>query len=220
MNRLPNAVQYTGPTAADLDRIPIVLKDRPQWVLWRGVDKVDKRTGEIKLTKEPYNACPERRAGQTTFAKASSTNAKTWSTFAEVVAMLAQALATWKNKAPADYRGGGIGFVFSRDDAFCGIDLDKCRNPETGELEPWAAAIIAQVDSYSEASPTDTGVHIIAEGELPEGDRKKDRVEMYTEGRYFTITGRHLPGTPTTVQPRQEAITAVHTAHVARPSAP
>jgi phage/plasmid-associated DNA primase len=220
MNTLPNAVQYTGPTAADLDRIPIVLKDRPQWVLWRGVDKVDKRTGEIKLTKEPYNACPERRAGQTTFAKASSTNAKTWSTFATVVAALPQALAAWEQEAPADYRGGGIGFVFSPDDAFCGIDLDKCRHPETGAVEPWAQEVIAQVDSYSEASPTETGVHIIAEGELPAGDRKKGRVEMYTEGRYFTITGRHFADTPPTIEARQEAITAVHAAHVARPQTP
>jgi putative DNA primase/helicase len=216
----PTAV-YTGPTAAELACIPEALKARPQWVLWRGVDKVDEDTGEIKLNKVPYTTRRSTKAGRATFeSKASSTNKKTWGTFAAVVAALPPALAAWEHEAPADYRGGGIGFVFSPDDPFCGIDLDKCRNPETGELAPWAAAIIAQVDSYSETSPTGTGAHILAEGILPPGDRKKDRVEMYTEGRFFTITGQHLPMTPTTIEARQAAITAVHTAHVARPKDP
>jgi len=206
------SIPYTGPTAAELDRLPAVLKTRQQWVLWRGIDKVDKRTGEIKLNKVPYNA--------QTLKKAMSTNAKTWSTFADVVAALPKALAAWEEESPADYRGGGIGFVFSPQDPFCGIDLDKCRNPVTGELAPWAAAIIAKVDSYTEASPSDTGAHIIAEGTLPPGDRKNGSVEMYEEGRYFTITGQHLSMTPTAINARQEAIDAVHAAHVARPVPP
>lgn len=211
---------YTGPTPFELACIPEALKARPQWVLWRGVDKVEEDTGEIKLNKVPYTTRRSKQAGWSTFAsKASSTNTKTWGTFAAVVAALPAALAAWEHEAAADYRGGGLGFVFSPEDPFCGIDLDKCRNPETGELEPWATAIIAQVASYSETSPTGTGVHILAQGELPADDRKTAHVEMYTAGRYFTITGQHLPMTPTTIEARQDAITAVHAAHVARPPA-
>jgi putative DNA primase/helicase len=203
---------YTGPTAADLARIPATLTQRPQWVLWRGVDEVDKKTGELRLTKVPYNA--------RTLRKASTTNARTWSPFQTAVDALAGALATWEQEAPADYRGGGIGFVFSPDDPYCGIDLDHCRDPETGALEPWAQAIVVQVDSYAEASPSDTGVHVLVEGVPPPEDRKKGQVEMYNAGRYFTMTGHHLPNTPATIEARQEAIDAVHAAHLARAAPP
>ena len=45
---------YTGPTAEDLDRIPADLKARPQWVLWRGEDRINQQTGEVKLNKNPH----------------------------------------------------------------------------------------------------------------------------------------------------------------------
>jgi len=216
----PTATLYTGPSVEERAHIPVVLTTRRQWVLWRGVEKVDPKTGEITLTKIPYTTRRYQARGQTRYRKASTTNPQTWSPYEEAVTALPAALAAWEQDAPAAYRGGGLGFAFSPDDPFCGIDLDKCRNPETGDLEPWAAAIVTQVDSYSEASPTDTGVHILAEGTLPTDDRKSGRVEMYTEGRYFTITGRHLPGTPPTIEARQDALTAVHAAHVARAPTP
>ena len=48
MTILTRVDHYAGPIPAEFDRIPAVLKDRPQWVLWRGVDKVDKKTGELR----------------------------------------------------------------------------------------------------------------------------------------------------------------------------
>jgi primase-polymerase (primpol)-like protein len=56
-----------------------------------------------------------------------------------------------------------------------------------------------------------TGLHIIVEGTLPPRGRKKGHVEMYTYRRVFTMTGWHLAGTPTTIEPRQDALTAFHT---------
>jgi hypothetical protein len=91
---------------------------------------------------------------------ASTTDSLTWGAFEEAVRR-------------AEEHGLGIGFVFSSGDPFVGVDLDKCRSPETGEIAPWAQEIIEEVDSYTEVSPSGTGVHIIAKGKLPKSLSKK-----------------------------------------------
>jgi primase-polymerase (primpol)-like protein len=110
--------------------------------------------------------------------RASSTDSLTWRTFEEAV----QALETG--------RYDGIGFVFSSGDPFAGIDLDGCRDPETGALEEWAEKIVADFGSYVEASPSGTGVHIIVRGKAP--NKKRGRVEAYSSERFFTVTGGAL----------------------------
>jgi putative DNA primase/helicase len=110
--------------------------------------------------------------------RASSTDSLTWRTFEEAV----QALRTG--------RYDGIGFVFSSGDPFAGVDLDKCRDPETGELEEWAEKIVAAFGGYAEASPSGTGVHIIVRGKAP--NKKRDRIEAYSSERFFTVTGEKL----------------------------
>ncbi len=110
--------------------------------------------------------------------RASSTDSLTWRPFEEAV----RALKTG--------RYDGIGFVFSSGDPFAGIDLDKCRDPETGQVEEWAAAIIQELGGYAEASFSGTGVHIIVRGKAP--NRKRGQVEAYSSERYFTMTGRAL----------------------------
>jgi len=77
-------------------------------------------------------------------------------------------------------------------DGLVGIDLDHCRDPETGAIEEWAQTIIDRLRCYAEGSPSGTGVHILCRGELPPGRRRKGHVEMYSEGRFFTITGLRL----------------------------
>jgi primase-polymerase (primpol)-like protein len=147
-----------------LGNIPEELRQRPQWLVW----KLEERNG--KLTKVPYIAGGVGRA--------SSTDSLTWSTFEEAV----QALETG--------RYAGIGFVFSSGDPFAGVDLDDCRDPETGELEEWAAKIVAAFGGYAEASPSGTGVHIIVRGKAP--NKKRGRVEAYSSERFFTVTGERL----------------------------
>jgi putative DNA primase/helicase len=104
----------------------------------------------------------------------------------------------------------GIGYQFSADDAFAGVDLDKCRDPETGKIEPWAQEIIERLNSYTEVSPSGTGIHIILIGKVPPGGNKKDKIEMYSQTRYFTVTGDHLEGTPTTIEDRQTELSSFH----------
>jgi putative DNA primase/helicase len=158
-----------------IENIPEKLTERPQWVLWH----YEERDG--KLTKVPYTPAGWR---------ASATDLLDWTPCAEALA--------------AYQRGhyDGIGFVFSSADPFVGIDLDKCRNPETGEISEWAQKIISRVqEGYVEVSPSGRGVHVIVEGTVRSGGmRKKVRVneevvgeiEMYSRERFFTITGNVL----------------------------
>jgi hypothetical protein len=88
----------------------------------------------------------------------------------------------------------GIGFEFSPLDPFVGVDLDGC--VIDGQVQPWAQTIIDSFMSYTEFSPSGTGVHIIVRGEKPGPRCRKGTIEMYEEGRYLTMTGLRVPDTP------------------------
>ena len=156
------------------------MRDLRQWLVWR----VEKRDG--KPTKIPYSP--------TTGQRASSTARETWAGYEEAA------------RAAREHGYGGIGFVFTPEDDLCGVDLDGCLDPESGEVEGWAREIIDELDSYTEISPSGTGVHVLVRGELPPGRNRKGRFEAYDQGRYFTVTGKHLTGTPRSVESRQEAL--------------
>jgi putative DNA primase/helicase len=89
----------------------------------------------------------------------------------------------------------GIGFVFTDADPFCGIDLNYCRTV-TGAITPEGLAIIQRFGSYTELSPSRTGAHILIKAKLCGSGRRTGNVEIYDSGRYFTVTGKHLSGTP------------------------
>jgi putative DNA primase/helicase len=164
----------------DLEKIPPELKARPQWVCWRH-------------DKTPVNP----RTG----GNAQADNPDTWGEYDLAVKL-------WEA-----HRGNGIagvGFEFSFYDPFCGVDLDKCRDPDTGKIEPWAWEIIKRLDSYTEVSPSGRGVHILVRGKLPLGGNRKGKVELYSRDRYFTMTDTHLEGTPTTIEPRQTELDVLH----------
>lgn len=147
-----------------LDNIPDEMRRRPQWVTW----ELEERGG--KATKVPYIAGGVGRA--------SSTDLMTWRAFEEAVEDVRKGLRD------------GVGFVFCSADPFVGVDLDDCRNPETGDIEVWAQKII---DSFKdvvllEASPSRKGVHIITRGTCKDGINTKS-VEVYGQDRFFTVTG-------------------------------
>ena len=149
-----------------IENIPGQLTERPQWVCWRVVEREGK-----KPTKVPYTPGTERRA--------SSTDLMSWRTFQEALE------AYEAGEPPYD----GIGFCFCSADPFVAVDLDDCRNPETGDVAPWAQNIVERFsEAYVEVSPSGTGIHIIACGVLKEGVKTK-KVEMYGQDRFFTISG-------------------------------
>jgi putative DNA primase/helicase len=167
-------------TATDsVYQAPGELRTADQFVCWRE----EVRDGEP--TKVPYSVSG---------GKASTSNPKTW---APLDAALSHA---------AEHGMSGVGFVFTEDDPFAGIDIDKCRDAGTGEIEPWAWKIVAAFDSYTEVSPSGTGLHIFVKATLPGPNNRKGPLEMYESGRYFTLTGKHLSGTPTEIHERQDVL--------------
>ena len=106
--------------------------------------------------------------------------------------------------------------MFAQDDPFTGIDIDHCVSKNHGQeiSRPYmytdeASKLITNLWSYTELSPSKTGLHILVEGTVPIG-RRKNGIEIYSTGRYFTITTNHLQDTPTTIEHRQEAIEALY----------
>lgn len=165
---------------------PVELARRAQWVAWR----LTPREGEPKPTKLPYNA----RTGKL----ASTTDPATWSTFEEA--------STFCQRE----RCSGVGYVLSPDDPYVGVDLDSCRNPESGKIEGWAQAIMKRLSSYTEISPSGTGLRIFVRGELPPYGRRKGKIEIYSQARFLTITGDHVLGYPDTIQDRARELLDWH----------
>lgn len=148
------------------EHIPAELKAIDQWVAWR-----------YFWQKGKWDKPPLQSHGGNA---ASTTNPKTWSTF--------DAAIDAYNSGALD----GIGFVFAKKNRLVGIDLDHCRHAETGIIDVWAQEIIRTIWSYTELSPSGTGIHIIGGGTLPGPGIKTPQVEMYDSGRFFTVTGHHL----------------------------
>jgi putative DNA primase/helicase len=176
------------------ENIPSEIKARRRWVMWRCEARQDKK-GRWKWTKVPYQACPPP-PDEVFWPKAKSNDPSTWASYDA-------ALETYLQEPGWD----GIGFMLGDDHA--GVDCDKCIDSQ-GAIEPWAEEIIREINSYTEISPTGTGLKILALGKLPEGRRRMGRLEMYSETRFFAVTGNWLPGAPRTVEPRQNELGQLH----------
>jgi hypothetical protein len=178
----PNAKPIV--TRPDLNTIPAELKTIPRWVAWKFVWSSRKKVWD----KVPVNPRTRRNA--------KANRPDTWGTLDEAAAAIA-----------ADPDLAGIGHEFAEDGEECGFDLDGCRNPDTGEIAAWAQEIITLFGTYSEVSPSETGVKLLGRGRLPY-TRKLDDREAYDRGRFFTVTGRVVPGTAGDVADCQTVIDA------------
>jgi len=151
-------------------RPPEAMTSRNRWVRWKPVPRFSG-----KVTKAPLTPSG---------ALASSTNAKTWSSFAAVES--------------ATHIGVGTGFVLG--DGIGCIDLDHCL--VDGELLPWAQTILDRCPpTFTEVSPSGDGLHIfgLLEPGPGRGQRGGDGIEFYSTGRYMTITGIPWPGSTRTL---------------------
>ena len=174
----------------DFAGIPEELRDYDQWIVW----KFETREGQEKPTKVPY--VPS--LGNAT--RASHSNPDTWGSFTE-------ARAVYLKSDQYD----GIGFVFSADDPFCGVDFDNVVDPDSTTILPEAEDMVVALSSYTERSPSGTGLHAILAGVKPERGFRTGFVEMYDRDRYFTITGVDLgPGYRWPIEDRQTELETLH----------
>jgi hypothetical protein len=105
--------------------------------------------------------------------------------------------ATWASFDEACRTGiKHVGFVLSRSDPYCFIDLDA---PINGVQEERHQNILSAVESYAEMSQSGSGVHIICKGVIPHGVRR-DKVEVYSAERYMICTGKTINCLPITDQ--------------------
>lgn len=161
------------------DRIPAELQEFRQWIVWR----LEESDG-AKPTKVPYNAVSG--------ALASVTNPATWCDFATAVAAATAPGSTYS----------GIGFVLTRADPYSIIDLDDTKGDD--DALRMQLRIHEAFDSYSERSPSRTGLHIVVRGAVPSG-RRRGKAELYHSERYMTFTGDVFDAKP--IADRQEALT-------------
>jgi putative DNA primase/helicase len=150
----------------DPEKIPSELRASSRWVTYRNEEHEGRKGCKI-----PYAALTGKRA--------SSTNPDDWCSFQEAL-----------DAAP---RYDGIGLVIGA--PFVAVDLDKCRDPETGVIDQWARDLIASLpETYAEVSPSGRGIHLWFKGKFPKGKlgfRAPD-LEVYAGDRYFTVTGVSL----------------------------
>ncbi|MFD1514096.1 hypothetical protein [Halomarina rubra] len=170
------------------ETLPASLLEYDQWLCWRSEER------EGAPTKVPIDPNTGRFA--------STTDPATWTSFSDA--------RTYATGGDVD----GIGFVFTDEDPLVGVDLDHCRVTETETIHEWAQKIIDRLDSYTEISPSGTGIHVLVRGSLPEEGNRSGNVELYESARFFTVTGARVDGTQSEIRERTEAIAAVHREHI------
>jgi hypothetical protein len=178
-----------------MDGVPAPLQALG-WIGWRERLRAD---GEWK--KDPYQiGYPDRPA--------SNARPQEWRNEGDVREVQVM--------APELFDGFGVALVASANITF--IDLDDVRDPDTGEVEPWARRLVNIFESWTEVSVSGEGLHIFVHGRLPgpglsnylDGDPEQ-KIEVYDRGRFAYLTGHALePVRPIAERQRLVTILAQH----------
>lgn len=162
------------------DKVPAYLKENARWCAWKYEERTN-GAGETYLTKVPKNPHTGYNG-----------SSKDPATFADYET--ARACMTANN-----FDGVGVG-VFGD---LCGVDIDHCIN-ENGELSAMASEIVEAMDTYTEISPSGTGLRMffLAPGysyddkvyyiNNPNPNKDGERLEIYVAGmtnKFMTVTG-------------------------------
>ena len=145
--------------------IPYELKKEERWCLYKIIQRDGKNT---KLPLKP-NGKP-----------AKSNDKMTWHSYEDCIKALNKNI------------GDGLGFFLG--DGYIGIDIDKVSYDifvysMDYHAKSMTADFLRGISTYGELSPSKTGLHFIGKGKVP-GERKRHKnLEIYDEGRFFTVTG-------------------------------
>lgn len=147
--------------------IPQELKALRRWAVWKAIWNESRQ----KYDKVPYNAMHRGL---------STKNVSDWGDYESAAATL--------RLNPSRYHG--LGLVLTDISDVVGIDLDECR--ANGQIAPWAREIVEAMGSYTEISPSGTGLRILATGATNTDWNNHDvGIEVYGghTARFLTITG-------------------------------
>ncbi|PJE79649.1 hypothetical protein CI610_01363 [invertebrate metagenome] len=152
------------------DYIPSQLREYNQFIVWKLENAPDKQ----KPTKIPYSPKTFKKTG------CNEKYRDTWGHYEQAVAAFKTGKFT------------GISFALTEKDPFVAIDLDHCVS-KSGQLSAFADSTLALINSYTEYSPSGTGLHILLSGEKPGNNCKKilseGDIEIYEHSRFITLTG-------------------------------
>lgn len=172
------------------EHIPQELKKQPRWVCWL---KQPDETRPGRFRKVPINPY--------TGGQAQSNNPATWSDYSTAV--------------KSSNRFSGIGYMLGG--GYFGVDIDGAQDAiddyKSGDENNIVAEFIHTLQSYSEYSVSGNGIHIICKGMLPPSGRRKQNVEMYSEGRFFIMTG-HIAAEYGAIRDCTEAIRPLHEKYI------
>lgn len=177
------------------ENIPQEMRQYKNWVCFKKVKKTDKQ-GNERVSKVPYNPLTGHHA--------KSNDPKTWVGYEDAV-----------NYAE---RFDGIGFEFTNS-PFVGIDIDHCIAPD-GNVSDTTKDIAKNLNSYTEYSPSGTGLHIIVKSsfiplaENKKGGVRKNGLEIYHQGQFLTMTGNRLEGSPIDIMDRTNQLKGVYEKYI------
>lgn len=184
---------------AELASVPAAMRDLPQWLVWRYVQKAP----GAKPAKMPYYANGQLRGwpkgkpkdGKPTEAQPQAGQGdeldRAHLVSFDVALAAAAARPMW----------AGVGFAFLPDDGLIGIDVDHAIDRDTGEISELCALVLGLCPSYAELSVSGTGLHVIG---LGNSDKFKDDLiglEVYAGSQFFTVTGKAWAGHPLECRP-------------------
>jgi hypothetical protein len=170
----------------DLGNLPPALEPltaEPRWLVWQWEPRCKKsgepdldKAGNPKWTKPPYQArFPKHHAA--------TDDPSTWGTYLDAVDAV--------KAGDAD----GVGYALLGSDLGA-IDLDKCRNPMTGEVAQWAEELHAEADgAYHEVTVSGQGTRILGTTNGPSRQRRFNLgdgagIELFRNTKkYITISG-------------------------------